>query len=188
MNLIITLDHFQNLRDKLEKIYIQKEISRINLIELRKESKVNGVPSKIIKGSRTSRIERTKDKTPTEYYRSKEARKIAISNQMKLDPEFHQFVLWMKEVQKKAGLNNTRFAIKIGLRDKYHPARMLLAYYRLDHFPSEQTYRKILDLDRRNRIKIVEVKNVTNIRNKGISKVVRIPKSKKGSIANAPIP
>lgn len=179
MNLIITLDHFQNLRDKLEKIYIQKEISRINLTALRRESKVNGIPGKVVKGSRTSRIERIKDKTPNEYYLRNEARRIAISAQMKKDPEFHQFVLWMKEVQRKSKLNNTNFAIKIGLRDKYHPARMLLAYYRLDHFPSEQTYRKILDIDRRNRIKIVEVKNVTNIRNKGISKIVRIPKSKK---------
>lgn len=173
MSLVIEENLFYTLKERIESKYIQKQIASKNLRQLRFENP-NIEPEKGKGGFR--RVgNRISDLSTNTQYKRKLARTEVIAELMRTDPDFAIFVNWIKSIQIKLNLSTKDFAYKIGLRDKYNPGRMLRHYYNLRFFPSEETYNQIVKMERRSKIKIKIINDVTNIKNKGITKNIKVP-------------
>lgn len=173
MSLVIEENLFYTLRERIEARYIQKQIASKNLRQLRAENP-NIEPEKGKGGFRRTG-NRISDLSINTQYKRKVARAEVISEIMKTDPDFAIFINWIKSIQIKLNLSTKDFAYKIGLRDKHCPGRMLRHYYNLKFFPSEETYQGILRMERRSKIKIKIINDVTNIKGKGITKNIKVP-------------
>ena len=144
-------DQYLILRQKLDSIGLQKEVSRRNMKALQAENK-GQLPKAIgIKANRN----RIKDLDSSTRYRRKASRRQQIGAVLKTDLRFKAYIDWMISVQKKLGLTDEEFSKELGLNNRFNPARSLRDYYRLESFPAKEVHLNLIRLDKLARINVL---------------------------------
>lgn len=168
MSVTLIGDQYLILRQKLDSLGLQKEVSRRNMIAFQAQHS-NNLPSpngnKAAVGAKANRS-RIKDLDSSTRYRRKANRKQQIAAVLKTDLRFKAYVDWMLAVQKKLGLTDEEFSRELGLNNKCNPARSLRDFYHLESFPSKNVHLNLVRLYKLSRIKVVVKINKVKVRNK----------------------